>query len=63
LRRDGNLIAHRDDAARFAVLANAAKRNFLKSRGLKLKAGDIRRIVTDDPEGLAAVLTAAARCG
>jgi hypothetical protein len=34
-----------------------------KSRGLKLKAGDIRRIVTDDPEGLAAVLTAAARCG
>jgi hypothetical protein len=30
---------------------------------IKLKSGDIRRIGTDDPEGLAAVLTAAARGG
>jgi hypothetical protein len=44
-------------------LANAAKRNFLQSRELELKAGDIRRIGMDDPEGLAAMLTAAARGG
>jgi hypothetical protein len=30
---------------------------------IKLKSGDIRRIGTDDPEGLADVLTAAARGG
>jgi hypothetical protein len=45
------------------VLANAAKRNFLQSRELKLKAGDIRRIGMDNPEGLAALPTAAARGG
>jgi hypothetical protein len=63
LRPDAHLITHQDDVARFAVLANAAKRDFLQSRGFKLKAGDIRRIGMDSPEVLAAVPTAAAGGG